>query len=248
MVNFGGFNPRTSAGFNRQFDGPGLFPEGPGGFGPPPGKGPAELLSKADTNGDGSISKDEFSSFQPTKPDGTPLPTPSEAMKAKMFARLDQDGNGSISQTELQNAPPPPRGPRGREGGPFGGPGGLGRPPRPQDLLAKADTNQDGAISRDEFNAFQPTGPDGQTLPTPSDDQKSNLFARLDQNGDSSISQEELQNAPPPPPPPGGARFGPEVGQGFDRRSLGNTPDFGQSSLIGGDLLSRLTQLLGQTG
>src|SRR5262249_34036062 len=74
--------------------------------------------------------------------------------------------------------------------------------PSPQQFFAKADTDGDGSISKDEFNNFTPQGPDGQTPPQPSAEMKEKMFEKLDTDGDGSISQEELQNAPPPPPRP----------------------------------------------
>lgn len=82
-------------------------------------------------------------------------------------------------------------------GGQFQGP----PPPPPSAMLAKADTNGDGSISADEFNTFEPTGPNGQVMPTSSDDMKDNFFKKLDTDGDGTISSAELQAAPPPPPP-----------------------------------------------
>ena len=78
----------------------------------------------------------------------------------------------------------------------------------PQQMLAKADTDGDGVISEAEFAAFQPTSPNGQALPAPTDEMKQEMFARLDQDGDGTISAAELQAAPPPPSPADGSQFG----------------------------------------
>jgi len=156
---------------------------------------PEQLLTGADTNNDGAISQTEFNAFQPTLPNGQPLPAPSAEQKAAIFSRLDTNGDGSISQAELAAAPPPPF-----PGGPFGpNPNGFNGPPSAlQQFLAPADTNSDGAISATELSAFQPLLPDGQALPTLTDTQKAALFSALDKNTDSSISQTEIAEAPSP--------------------------------------------------
>ncbi|KPL69267.1 hypothetical protein SZ64_14835 [Erythrobacter sp. SG61-1L] len=87
-----------------------------------------------------------------------------EARGAEHFAKIDKDGNGQISRQEFADArpgpdgPPPPmdgkgpgkgmkgHGKKGHPGMAFGGPGPMMDP-------QAADTNKDGAISKDEFRA-----------------------------------------------------------------------------------------------
>ncbi len=66
---------------------------------------PAEMFKKADTNGDGAISKTEFKNVGPGDA--------SDDQVDEMFSSIDTDGNGSISEAEnaaAMNAmgPPPP--------------------------------------------------------------------------------------------------------------------------------------------
>ncbi len=87
------------------------------------------------------------------------------ARDAQMFQQMDTDHNGSISQEEFaahhqrgqhdgpQGGPPPagepagPGGPGGRGHGGHDGPGDGGM------MMRMADTNKDGAVSKDEFVA-----------------------------------------------------------------------------------------------
>ncbi|HTN13254.1 MAG TPA: EF-hand domain-containing protein [Sphingomonadaceae bacterium] len=144
---------------------------GPGG--PGAGKSPStraemtkhldEMFAQLDTNKDGKLdAKDR------------------EAREAERFAQLDKDGNGSLSLQEFSAARPGPGGPGmrgpGGPGGkrmgmapdgppPMGGKGegrgkgmkghramGPGGPGAMMDPMA-ADTDKDGAISREEFKA-----------------------------------------------------------------------------------------------
>ncbi|MBS0155573.1 MAG: EF-hand domain-containing protein [Nitrospira sp.] len=63
-------------------------------------------FSKADADGNGSLSISEFQAMAKDKPSGfqppAGAPDPSE-----VFKKLDADGNGELTQTELANAPHP---------------------------------------------------------------------------------------------------------------------------------------------
>lgn len=80
------------------------------------------------------------------------------------------------------------------------GNGPQGPPPPPEVMMEQADTDTNGALSQDEFNAFQPTTPDGQALPSISDQQKKTMFTKLDKDGDGSVTLQELQAGRPPHP------------------------------------------------
>lgn len=96
------------------------------------GQGPGGMLTRMDTNGDGSISRAE-----------------ADAARVAMFNRTDTDHDGFLSQAERDAA----RQQRGA-GGP-GGPGGGGGPGGPggRSGMNNADANNDGRVSRQEFMA-----------------------------------------------------------------------------------------------
>lgn len=137
-----------------------------------------ELLSKLDTNSDGSVDQDELDSALSQKSDDGLL-----VSLSKNFADLDSDESGSLSSEEMAAmAPPPPR------------------DQAPETELADAlisalDTDGDGAIGSDELST-------GLTSAGSSAD-SSEIFSALDKNEDGVVSQDELAAslAPPPPPP-----------------------------------------------
>lgn len=97
-------------------------PGGPGGDRPRPN--PEEMFKKMDTNGDGSVSLEEFKENPRAKEN------PDRATEA--FKRMDKDNDGKVTLEEFKSGRPPggPRGPGGPGGGGPGGPGG-GNPKRP---------------------------------------------------------------------------------------------------------------------
>ncbi len=164
------------------------------------GGGPGAFLRTADKDGDGAVSRGEFSSLERI----SRLP---EEKRRQIFERLDKDGDGLIRKEEL---PKPPR--DGGERGPFG--------------LGQLDTNGDGSVDFDEFLK----GPFAQRLPeerrrpffdrldrngdgrlSPEDRPKGGgprdgrrpehpdpeaLFSRLDQNNDGFLDFAEFRKAP----------------------------------------------------
>ena len=150
----------------------------------------AERFAKADTNGDGVLNQADQA-----------------ARMGQMFDKMDTDKNGSISRAEFtaahsmggdhdgmdHGAMGGPGGPGGRMGGRMGGGGPGGGM-----MLRMADTNNDGAVTRDEAMAAALTH-----------------FDRMDTNKDGQVTRAERQAAmqamgarmkgrggdmPPPPP------------------------------------------------
>ncbi|WLH14212.1 XopAW family type III secretion system calcium-binding effector [Pseudomonas hefeiensis] len=139
-----------------------------------------ELLSKLDSNADGSVDQDELSTALSHKSDDGILVSLSDN-----FSDLDSDGSGDLSSDEIAAmAPPPP-------------------PPRDQAptteladaLLSTLDADGDGEVSSEELsNGLASAG-------STADSQE--IFSALDENEDGTVSLDELAAslAPPPPPP-----------------------------------------------
>lgn len=94
---------------------------------------------------------------------------------AATFAFAGQDDPQGPSAPEGQQGPPPAE----HRGGPRDGKPWL-------ELLKRADTNNDGAISRDEFFALDRIS----KLP---EEKRAKIFERLDKDQNGSLSKEELQ-------------------------------------------------------
>ncbi|MGO8245410.1 EF-hand domain-containing protein [Rhizobium leguminosarum] len=133
----------------------------------PGGDDLASLLSDLDTDGDGSISKDEFVAGRPS--DVT------EDQAGTLFDSFDSEGAGSLSvdalteamsaeQSQRSEGPPPP-------------------PPaeddQSQSLLSDLDTNGDGLVTLDEFMAGKPEDV--------TESQASQLFSLLDTSDTGSL-------------------------------------------------------------
>jgi Ca2+-binding EF-hand superfamily protein len=138
-----------------------------------------ELLSRLDSNDDGSIDQDELGTALSQKSDDGIL-----VSLSKNFDELDSDGSGDLSSEEMaaMAAPPPPR-----EQAPD--------TELADALLSALDTDGDGVVSSDELdNGLAGTG---------SSIDSQQVFSALDTNEDGTVSLEELAAslAPPPPPP-----------------------------------------------
>ncbi len=127
----------------------------------PGGRNPAEAFKRADGDGDGKVSKDEFMKAR-------------SAEAEQMFGRIDANGDGFIEPEEARKFMESMRGSMaGREGGPR--PGGDRRPeggPRPEgglrpegqaprgpgggpgdEAFQRLDRDGNGQLSREEFEA-----------------------------------------------------------------------------------------------
>jgi len=163
----------------------------------------AEFWKRADTNGDGFVSKEEFFAL----PRIAKLP---EEKRLKLFERLDKDGDGKLSKEELVKM-------------------GEGGPPLGFPRLAELDTDHSGGVSFEEFKAaefvkklppdqqealFKRLDRDGDGQITPKDRPAEQphheneggengpgmglrqILRTLDANGDGAVTFEEFQKAP----------------------------------------------------
>jgi Ca2+-binding EF-hand superfamily protein len=163
------------------------------------------IFQKADSDGDGQISKAELSSMRTNGPQGGPSAD-------EMFTKLDTDQDGSISREECDASLEKMREQMSQGAKMFFGRGDkAGQPPSleemQEEMFTRADANGDGTIDADELATMAANGPEGR--PTAEE-----LLAQLDSDEDGVLSRAESdagiermhQNRPPGPPP--GMEFG----------------------------------------
>ena len=130
----------------------------------------AQRFAETDANGDGEITPDEMTAAR-EKRQAARADKRAER-QAAMFERLDTDGSGGLSQAEMEAAKEM-RAERRAEG--RRGRGGRDGPTR---MLRRADSNNDEAVSAEEFDAMIEA-----------------RFARLDTDGSGTITQAERDAA-----------------------------------------------------
>jgi len=134
----------------------------------------AQRFAESDTNQDGEISPEEMTAAR-EKREAERAERRAER-QAMMFERLDTDGSGGLSQAELEAGKALRAEARGdRRGQRMGRRGGGAGPMR---MLRRADTNNDQAISREEFDAMIEA-----------------RFAKLDTDGSGAITEAEREAA-----------------------------------------------------
>lgn len=139
----------------------------------------SELFAKLDSDGDGSVSREEFVAGRPDEV--------SEEQASAFFDKIAGENTDSIDQQSfvaaMQKPPPPPGGGGGQGGG------------QSDEAFDALDTNKDGVVTREEFLAGRPDDV--------SEEQASALFETLAGEDAESITAEQFaagMQGPPPPP------------------------------------------------
>lgn len=147
------------------------------------------LFSKIDSDGSGSVTREEFVN-------GAPKDVSSE-MAGQLFDALDSSGSGSLSESDILSAfeqlDSQMQGALIQEQGQ----GSRPQPPKPEDVFNQADSDGDGTVTREEFIANRPD--------EVSEEQAGSMFDQLDSEGTGSLSKEDFiaameANQPEPPP------------------------------------------------
>ena len=150
-----------------------------------------DLFGKIDTDGSGTVSKDELQSLMDKMSADKGTSKTDSTTSSDLFAKLDSNGDGSLSKTEFEAARPQggnstqgAQGPQGAGGPPPGGPppaGGAGGASSASTTYDPLDTNEDGVVSLAERLAGNTQSTDAVTA----------LLKAIDTNGDKTISANE---------------------------------------------------------
>ena len=172
-VSSGGYSPMMQGMHNRMPPNPEQMAE--------------DLLSSADTDSNGAISKKEFTALFSSEE------TSDSSDINGLFSDLDADGDEAVSLDEATNAvsnllqqlqeqrmssdmpPPPPPPPQSSE--------------LAEELMSYADTDQDGSLTMDEFSAALQSSENGD------EETLARIFDETDTDGDGIVTQEELLSA-----------------------------------------------------
>jgi Ca2+-binding EF-hand superfamily protein len=125
-----------------------------------------DLLKKADKDGDGKISKEEFKAA---------MPQGAGANADSLFNKIDTNGDGFIDEAENAAAV------KSRQGGKHHG------APDPLQVFMNADKDGDGKISKSDFKAALPPGTDSATA--------NKVFDSMDTNQDGVVDASEFMAA-----------------------------------------------------
>ena len=120
---------------------------------------PEDIFQKMDSDGDGSVSKQEFESafVQISQKGGQAADGANAKAKAdELYAKMDSDGDGKLSASEFETAAKAHEAQRG-QGGSQGSGGGALAAGGSEKSTDPADTNQDGVVSAQEAAAYQAT-------------------------------------------------------------------------------------------
>ena len=128
-----------------------------------PAKAQEKLFSILDSNGDGSVAKEELdSALSAAKESDSSLTIDID----ELFSQLDANSDGSIDKEETAALAPPP---------PHGGPGGPGGA-NPEELFGQLDSDGDGSVGLAELSSALGVSSDDSDLAT--------LFGELDSDAD----------------------------------------------------------------
>lgn len=134
-----------------------------------------KVFSKFDTNGDGTIDKDELATAQANAEDGS--------RDAELLAGLTTDDNGGITledfKTQAQAMFEKKKGQRAEGGAPP-------PPPDSSEMFSNLDVNGDGTVDESELGEMVAMGPDG----GPS---ASQLLKEMDTDGSGGVSEDEFK-------------------------------------------------------
>jgi Ca2+-binding EF-hand superfamily protein len=134
-----------------------------------------KLFNKFDTNGDGTIDKDELATAQANSEDGS--------RDAELLSSLTTDSNGGISKDDFKSQVQALFAQKRGQGAQGGAPP---PPPDAADMFSKVDANGDGSLDQSELEEMASMGPEG----GPS---ASQMLKEMDTDGSGTVSQDEFK-------------------------------------------------------
>jgi Ca2+-binding EF-hand superfamily protein len=219
----------------------------------------SKLYNKLDSDGDGSLTKDEFVA-------GRPKDVTAE-MAASLYGKINESGSGALSKADFENAFSSENSVSGvtaqmtsgivsmlmdRQGSlPKPGGGGAGEPSA-SDMFSSLDADGDGKVTEEEFLAAKPDDV--------SADQVAALFKTIDTEGSGSITENQfasfLQSRSPQPagqmqPPPSGggsSSAGSSSQEVFDPLDTNKDGVVSAAELLAGGVSVEATQAASETG